>query len=111
MLTALTLELEALARKAEYTVEKLCSTKAKPTQEEYHVFESLSVRFSEVTARFSDQIDQLKGQYPYVRKRRNSDKILSFRTNPTKLCMLQLPIDILNPHNLIIPSRRRNRQL
>jgi len=63
MLTALTLELEALARKAEYTVEKLCSTKAKPTQEEYHVFESLSVRFSEVTARFSDQIDQLKGEY------------------------------------------------
>jgi len=35
--------------------------------------------------------------YPYVRKRRNSDKILSFRTNPTKLCMLQLPIDIIEP--------------
>ncbi len=31
MLTALTLELEALARKAEYTIEKLYSTKAKLT--------------------------------------------------------------------------------
>jgi len=27
-------------------------------------------------------------RYPYVRKRRNSDKILSFRINPTKLYML-----------------------
>jgi len=35
--------------------------------------------------------------YPYVRKRRNSDKILSFRTNPTKLCMLQLLINIFEP--------------
>ncbi len=29
-----------------------------------------------------------KSRYPYVRKRRNSDKILLFRINPTKLYML-----------------------
>jgi len=63
MLTALTLELEALARKAEYTMEKFCATKAQPTKEEYHTFESLNLRFSEVAARFSDQVDQLKGEH------------------------------------------------
>jgi len=42
-------------------------------------------------------MENLNFRYPYVRKRRNSDKILSFRTNPTKLCMLQLPIDIFEP--------------
>ncbi len=29
----------------------------------YHGFESLSLRFSEVAARFSDQVDQLKREY------------------------------------------------
>jgi len=35
--------------------------------------------------------------YPYIKKRRNSGQILAFRTNPTKICMLQLPIDIFKP--------------
>ncbi|MCJ1479234.1 hypothetical protein MMC13_007919 [Lambiella insularis] len=63
MLLSLTLELEALARKAEYTEERFRSTKAQPTKEEYHGFESLSLRFSEVAARFSNQVDQLRGEY------------------------------------------------
>lgn len=44
-------------------MEKFCATKAQPTKEEYHGFESLSLRFPEVAARFSDQVDQLKGEH------------------------------------------------
>jgi hypothetical protein len=54
------LELEALARKAEYTVEKLGSAKVQPTKEQYHAFESLSLRFSEVVVKFSEVIDHFK---------------------------------------------------
>jgi len=56
-----------------------------------------------------DRCDDFLQDYPYIRKRRNSDKILLFRINPTKLYILELLINILNPHNLIIPSYRRNR--
>jgi hypothetical protein len=54
------LELEALARKAEYTVEKLGSAKVQPTKEQYHAFESLSLRFSEVAVKFSEVTDHFK---------------------------------------------------
>ncbi len=33
-------------------------------------------------------VDRRLGGYPYIKKRRNSGQILSFRTNPTKLYML-----------------------
>jgi hypothetical protein len=60
LLDLIILELEALARKAEYTVEKLGSAKVQPTKEQYHAFESLSLRFSEVVAKFSEVTDHFK---------------------------------------------------
>ena len=54
------LDLEALARKAEYAMEKFSSMEVQPTREEYHAFESLDLRFSEMVVKFSEKINCFK---------------------------------------------------
>jgi hypothetical protein len=63
LISSAILELEELARKADYRVEYLSSMKAQPTREEYHALSSLSLRFSELAVKFSEQIDHIKGRH------------------------------------------------
>jgi hypothetical protein len=60
LLELLIVELEALLRKIEYSVEKLGSVKVQPTKEEYHAFESLNTRLAEVSVKFTDTTDSFK---------------------------------------------------
>jgi hypothetical protein len=54
------LQLEDLARNAEYAIEKVCSMRIQPTREEYHAFEALDLRFSDIILKLSEKIDGFK---------------------------------------------------